>query len=124
MEGRVLQMPGHKKTEAHPMKTYIVHFRAANSKPVRIQAKCFQPVNGVYIGFFNEISKEVGRAILTSRIIPDAIALFRSSDVSHVVEDRVMKGKVPVNALMNYELSVALIQGATPPEEFQGDEEE
>lgn len=115
MEGRVLQLPGHKKTESHPVKTFIVHFRAPNTKPVKVTAKCFQPLNGVYIGFFNESSKEVGKALLSTRVLPDSIALFRSADVSHVVEEGVMKGKVPVNGLINREYVAAMMQDGEGP---------
>lgn len=97
---------------------FSVYFRLPEHAAMVVNAKCFQIINGMTY-FFAIESKEVGRLLAQYLTIPESVAAFRTSDISHILRDTEVVGSVRVNDLIQMDLIMAGAGIVQEPEELE-----
>lgn len=91
---------------------FSVYFRTPTAPAVVVTAVCHQEINGS-IYFFAEDAKTIGKFLAAHVCIPESVACFRKTDISHIIKDSEVVGAVPVADLINLDYAtLQLSQGS------------
>lgn len=122
MTGKLVQLkPVTKEADKKPgVSRFSVYLRLPNHPAIVVNAKCYQMINGMTY-FFAEDSKTIGRLLSQYMAIPESVAMFRSSDISHILRDSEVIGRVNTSELIEMSMILA---GAGVLDYSEGAEEE
>jgi hypothetical protein len=108
MTGKLIQITSNSKKPQDKVEVsrFSVYFRTPDTHTVVVNAKCFQIINE-YTYFFQEDSKVIGRLLGQYLAVPESVAMFRSSDISHILKDKEIVGTVRTSELIQMDMILA-----------------